>query len=99
MNAMNLNFHDYLYYSRTFFFNKIQFNLVEQENRLQRIYGLLNAETKSKFICLQYTKQRFFFLQKKRFLWKWMCGGLNKKRKEGFLTAFATVIMKSSLRQ
>ena len=63
----------------------------EQEKKRQRIYDLLNAETKPKFLCLLYTKQRknlteIVFLRKKG------SGGLHKKRKEGFLTALATVI-------
>ena len=35
----------------------------EQEKKQQRIYDLLNAETKPKFLCLPYTKQ--INLQKK----------------------------------
>ena len=30
----------------------------EQEKKRQRIYDLRNAETKLKFLCLLYTKQR-----------------------------------------
>ena len=30
----------------------------EQEKKRQRVYDLLNAETKPKFLCLPYTKQR-----------------------------------------
>ena len=47
------------------------------------------------FARLSYTMQRkkkFFFLPKKGFLRKAGCGGLNKKRKEGFLFAFALAI-------
>ena len=33
----------------------------EQEKKRQRIYDLLNAKTKPKFICLLYTKQTKFF--------------------------------------
>ena len=36
----------------------------EQEKKRQRIYDLLNAETKPKFICLPYKKQIIFFLEK-----------------------------------
>ena len=37
----------------------------EQEKK-QRIYDLLNAETKPKFLCLAYTKQRKNFFYKKK---------------------------------
>ena len=40
------------------FKNKIQPNVSEQEKKRQRNYDLLNAETKLKFLCLPYTKQR-----------------------------------------
>ena len=50
--------------------------MIEQEMNRQRIYDLLNAETKPKFFfCLPYTKQRkkfffffffFFFFYRKR---------------------------------
>ena len=53
----------------------------------QRISDLLNAETKPKFICLLFTKQRKFVSRKSDFLTKSRSGGLNKKQKEGFLTA------------
>ena len=39
----------------------------EQEKKLQRIYDLLNAETKSKFLCLPFTKQRKKFTEKELF--------------------------------
>ena len=42
--------------------------------------------------CIQ-SKERFF-LQKKSFLRKMGSGGLNKKRKEGFLTGLGTTIKK-----
>ena len=61
---MNLNFHDYLYYSSTFLFIKIQPNMSEREKKWERIYDLLNAETKPKFLCLSYAKQRKNFLGK-----------------------------------
>ena len=42
------------------FFNKIQPNMCEQEKKRQRIYDLLNADTKSKFFFyLPYTKHFF----------------------------------------
>ena len=67
----------------------------EQEKKRQRISDLLNAETKPKCLCLPYRKQRkkfcFFFLQKR----KRKNEGLNKKRKEGLLTALAAVIKKN----
>ena len=52
----------------------------EQEKKLQRIYDLFNAETKPRFLCQPYTKKS---------------GRLNKKRKEGFLTAVTTAIKKN----
>ena len=55
----------------------------EQEKKRQRIYDLLNAETKPKFVCPPYTKHRKK-LQKKSFLRKRVCGGLNKRRKERY---------------
>ena len=39
----------------------------EQEKKQQRIYDLLNAEIKPKFLCLLYTKQRKI-LQNRSFL-------------------------------
>ena len=39
-------------------FIKIQPNRNEQEKKRQRIYNLLNAEIKPKFLLLPYTKQR-----------------------------------------
>ena len=35
----------------------------EQERKRQRIYALLNAETKPKILCLPYTKQRKIFTE------------------------------------
>ena len=57
----------------------------DQEKKWQRIYDLLNAETKPKFLCLSYIKQKKkFFLRK---------GGVEDWQKS-FLTALATVIKK-----
>ena len=69
---------------QTFFLIKTQLNRTEQEKKWQRIYDLLNAENKPKFLCLLYTKQRklFFFLQKKSSLRKRGIGGLNKKKNQ-----------------
>ena len=53
-----------------FFKMKIRPNMREQETKFQKINDLLNAETKPKFLCLPYTKQkqnyrkRAFFLEK-----------------------------------
>ena len=33
----------------------------EQEKKQRRIYRLLNADTKTKFLCLLYIKKIFFF--------------------------------------
>ena len=47
---------------------KIQPNMSEQEKKRQRTYGLLNAKTKPKLLCLAYTKQRKkIFTEKKLF--------------------------------
>ena len=67
----------------------------EQEKKRQRIYDLLNAETKPKFLYLPYTKQRkkvFFFIEKELFKERGGGGGSNKKEKERLLTALATTI-------
>ena len=69
----------------------------KQEKKMPRIYDLLNAETKSKFLCRPYTKQRKKNLQKISFLRKSGSGRSNKKRKEGLLTAIATVIKKDPI--
>ena len=50
-----------------------------EKKKRQRIYDLLNAQIKLMFL----------FLQVNSFLRKSGRGGLNKKRKEGFLTALA----------
>ena len=65
------------------FLIKIQPSMSEQEKKRQRIYDLLNAETKPNFLCLPYTKKRifFFFLPKKSFLRVWRT---EQKQKEGF---------------
>ena len=61
---------------------KIQPYMSEQEKKRQRNYDLLNAETKSKFICLLYKKQsKEIFLQKKSFFMKRRSKGLNRKLK------------------
>ena len=68
----------------------------EQEKKRQRIYDLLKALTKPKFLCLRYTEAKkniFFFLQKKRFLKKWGVADWTKNE-EGFLTTFALAIKK-----
>ena len=62
----------------------------EQEKKRQRIYDLLNAETKLKFLCLLYTKQK-----KKKNFPKKRESWIEQKRKIGFLTALARVIKKA----
>ena len=71
----------------------------EQEKKRHRIYDLLNAETKPKFLCLPYTKQRKKIYRKKTFLRKIGSGVLNRKRKGGFLSALATEIRKNPNRK
>ena len=39
----------------------------EEEKKQQRIYDLLNAETRLKYLCLPYTKQRKTFYKKRAF--------------------------------
>ena len=51
---------------QTFFKIKIQTNMSEQEKKRKRICESFNTETKSKFPCLLYSKQRKIFLQKKK---------------------------------
>ena len=67
----------------------------EQEKKQQRIYDLLNTETKPKFLCLLYTKQRKDILLKNSFLRKWRIEKKKKKKKQGFLTALTTAIKKN----
>ena len=45
-------------------FIKIHCNMSESEKKQQRIYYLLNAENKSKFLCLLYNEQRKIFTGK-----------------------------------
>ena len=71
----------------------------DQEKKQQRIYELLNAKTKPKFLCLLYIEERifffFFFLHKRNFLRKKESGGLKKNNeKEGFVTVLSTAIKK-----
>ena len=60
----------------------------EQEKKRKRIYDLLNAKTKLKFLCLPYTKQRKKINRKRVFKEKddWT------KTERRFLSALATVI-------
>ena len=51
---------------------------------------------KPKFFC-QPNKRQIIFSQKKSFLREMWSGGLNKKQKEGVLTALATVIKKGPI--
>ena len=48
--------------------------MIEQEKKRQRIYDLLIAETKPKFLCQTDTKRKgvlfFFFFLEKEFLFK-----------------------------
>ena len=62
----------------------------EQEKKRQRIYDLLNAETKPKFLCLAYTKEiKKCYRKEEKEGW-----GTEQNQKKGFLTALATVIKK-----
>ena len=62
-----------------FFKIKIKPSMCEQEKERQRIYDFLNAETKSMFLCLSNTKQRFF--SEKELFKESGNGGVNKKTK------------------
>ena len=53
----------------------------EQEKKRKRIYDLLHAGIKQKFLCQPYTKQRKN-LPKKSFLRKNRSGGLTKNEKK-----------------
>ena len=55
----------------------------DQEKKRQRIYDLLNAETKKKFLCLPYTNLRRK-IYRKSFLRKKGNVGLNKNEKKAF---------------
>ena len=54
----------------------------EQEKKRQRIYDLLNVETKPKILCPQYTKQRKMFTEIKLFKEKgqWRIEQKNEKK-------------------
>ena len=54
---------------------------MSMKKKQQRIYDLLNAEVKPKFLCRPYTKQRKHFVEKS-FLKKRGGGGLNKKNEK-----------------
>ena len=64
----------------------------EQEKKRQRIYDLLNAETKPKFLCQPYKKQIVFFFTEKELLRKRGVEDWTQKTKEGFWTALVMVI-------
>ena len=58
-----------------------------QEKKQQRIYDLPNAQTKPKFLCLTYTKQRHFFYRK-RILKKKGRGGEGRTEQKNEKKAF-----------
>ena len=74
-----------------------------QEKKRQRIYDLLNAEARPKFLCLPYTKQSFFvfffffFFTEKQFFKEKGEWRIKQKRKEGFLTVLTTAIKKEPI--
>ena len=65
-NAINLNFLIGSFIQALFKI-KIQSYMSEQEKKRQRIFDLLNAGTKLKFLCLASTKQRNFLTEKEPF--------------------------------
>ena len=74
---------------------KIQHNMGEQEKKKrQRIYDLLHPQTKSKFLCLPYTKAKRKKLQEKSFFWG--KGGVEDwtKNEKVFLTALVATAIK-----
>ena len=71
----------------------------EQEKKRQRIYDLLHAKTKPKFLCLPYTKHSKKKKNYRKKLYKetgeWM---IEKKERKGFLIALAWTIKKDPTR-
>ena len=57
----------------------------ELEKKRESIYDLLNAETKLKFICLPYIKQRNIFLHTKKFFEEKVSEKTEQKTKRRFL--------------
>ena len=78
------------------FFIKIQPNMSEQEKKWQRIYDLLNTETKKKvsLSTLYKAKKKKKKIQKKELFNEMGEWGIEQKWKEGFLTALASSIKK-----
>ena len=74
-----------------FFLNSAKYMRARKE--MTKIYDLPNAETKPKFLCQLYTKQRIFFPEKEfcKEKGKWR---IEQKQKESFLTALAPAIKK-----
>ena len=68
----------------------------KQEKKWQRIYDLLNAETKPKFLCLAYTKKKKK-LRKRAFCGKEGIEGWTKTKRR-LLTPLATAIKKGQRR-
>ena len=58
--------------------------MIEQEKNDKESMICLNTETKPKFFCLPYTKQRTFFFTEKGFLRKKGSGGFKKNEKNTF---------------
>ena len=54
----------------------------EQEKKRQRIYNLLNAQIKLKFLCLHYKQQKTIFTEKELFKekWEWRIEQKNKRK-------------------
>ena len=74
-------------------FLKIQPNMLEQEKKRPRIYDLLNDETKPKFLCQPYRKQRKNFYRKtfKKKV-KWRIEQKKKKKKKKCKSSFLTAL-------
>ena len=82
---------------KLFFKIKIRPKKNEQKEKRKGFYDLLNAETKTKFICLSY-KRKDNFTEKVLFEEKGT-GRIKQKPKEGFLPTLATGIKMNPQRQ
>ncbi len=71
----------------------------EQEKKQKESMICLTPKPSQSFFVYYIQSKENFFLQKKSFLRKRGSGGLNKKRKEGFLTVLTTAIKKDPQHQ
>ena len=97
-NAMDLNFHDLLYYSSTFFLLKFRTIWVRKKRNDKESMICLTPKTSQSSSVYIYKAKKISFDRKWAFLGK---GGVEDqkkkiKRKEGFWTALATANKKDS---